>query len=113
MRLITLFVGNALGFALAATYISGVSSSGEPKALLVISLIFTLINFIVKPVLKLILSPFILLTLGLFTIVINMGMLYLTDVLSSALDISGIYPLFLATLLIGVINIIIHIVFKK
>lgn len=113
MRLITLFVGNALGFALAAAYISGISLSGGPKALLIVSLIFTLINFVIKPILKLILVPFILLTLGLLTIAINMGMLWLTDVFSSALDISSMYSLFLATLLIGVINIIIHIVFKK
>ena len=113
MRLLTLFVGNVLALALASTYITGIVLTEGLKSLLIVSLIFTAVNFIVKPVLKLLMGPFILLTFGLFTIVINMGMLWLTDVLSPQLQIVGISALFIATLLIGVINIIIHIMFKK
>ncbi|OGD32370.1 hypothetical protein A3C91_04925 [Candidatus Azambacteria bacterium RIFCSPHIGHO2_02_FULL_52_12] len=113
MRLITLLVGNVLALALASTYITGVMLAEGLKSLLIVSLIFTAVNFIVKPVLKLLMGPFILLTFGLFTIVINMGMLWLTDVLSSELRIIGISALFIATLLIGAVNIIIHIVFRK
>ncbi len=113
MKFITLLVGNALGFTLASAYISGVALAGDLQALLIVSLIFTVANFIIKPILKLLLGPFILLTFGLLTIVINMAMLWLTDVLSPQLAIANITSLFLATLLIGAINIIIHIVFKK
>ncbi len=113
MRLITLFVGNVLALALASTYLSGVVLAGGLKSLLLVSLIFSAVNFVVKPALKLLMGPFILLTFGLFAIVINMSMLWLTDVFSPQLQIVGFMALFMATLLIGAINIIIHIIFRK
>jgi len=55
---------------------------------------------------KLLFGPVILLTLGLFIIVINMGMLWLLDFLTPSLVILDLTALFLGTLVIGLANLI-------
>ena len=51
----------------------GVTISGGWQSVLIVGLVFSVANFFLKPLLKLILGPIILLTLGLFIVVINMG----------------------------------------
>lgn len=113
MRLFWLILGNILAIFLASYYIDGVTLTGGIKNIAIVGLVFSLINFFLKPILKLILGPFILLSFGLFLIVINMGVLWLTDVMMPQLNIAGMAALFLATLLIGAINFAVHILVRK
>ncbi|UVJ39442.1 phage holin family protein [Arthrobacter sp. CJ23] len=61
----------------------GTDTLGVVLAYLFIGLIFGLVNAIVRPLVKLLSLPVTILTLGLFTIIINAAMLYLTSWLSS------------------------------
>lgn len=98
---------------LAATYIPEFSVSDGIAAYLTAAAILTVINLIVKPILKVVLSPVIALTLGLFMIVINALVLYLLDLLSTAVTINGYLPLLLAALLVGAVNLILGFARKK
>lgn len=72
----------ALGFAtwlLTGIALTAPSTEGKVLAILVVALIFGVLNALVKPVLTLVTSPLVLLTLGLFLIVINACMLLLTS----------------------------------
>ena len=80
---------------------------------LVLAAIFTLLNYILKPVLKLILGPVIIFTLGLGLIVVNMLLLYILDSLSKNLSIDGVLTLLYAAVIIGFVNFFIHLIFKK
>lgn len=75
-----------------------------------LALIFGLVNALVRPLLKLLTCPLILLTLGLFTLVINTVMLYLTAWLGGqfglGLSISNFVAAFLGALIISVISAI-------
>jgi len=113
MKFIALLFGNALALFLAANYISGVSLSGGYKELVIAALFIGLANFLLKPGLKLIFGPFIILSLGLFTIAINMGILWIADKFLPQVEFVGFSALFLTTFLIGLINFIISIGFKK
>lgn len=113
MRLIALVLGNVLALFLASYYVAGVTINGGWQSVLVVGLVFSAANFFLKPLLKLLLGPIILLTLGLFIVVINMGVLWVTDLLLPRMSIASIGALFLATLLISAINFITHIVFRK
>jgi len=113
MRLLIFIFGNVLALFLASYYIEGMTLEGGFWTAVMIGTVFSLINFILKPILKLILSPFILLTFGLLIIVINMGMLKLTDWAFPQLEIISIGSLFLGTLLIGAVNIVVHILFRR
>ena len=87
MRFLIWVVVNALALAAAAWLIDGISVSGGSTedrviTLVLVALIFGVINAVVAPVLKLLSLPFIILSLGLFLIVINAAMLMLTSWIS-------------------------------
>lgn len=103
-NLIIHIVGNAVAILAAAYLIPNFTWTGDFIALLIAALILTAINFILRPILKLLLGPLILLTFGLFIIVINAATLYILDILSDPLIIQGYIPLLLATLLFSVVN---------
>lgn len=98
---------NALALFIAAQVIQGFVLQGDVAALFLAALILTVINALLKPLLKLVLGPVIFLTLGIFIIVINAFSLYVLDMLSPAITIQGYIPLLLATLIIGAVNIIV------
>ncbi len=72
---------------------------GEYGTYLWIGLIFGVVNAVVGPILRLLSLPFVLLTLGLFLLVINALMLLLTGAVSAELDLGFVVPDFLAALL--------------
>lgn len=77
------------------------------QALIVVGLVLALLNTLVRPIIKLFSFPFIILTFGLFHIVINIAILYLADLLSTTLTITGFKPLFLGSILVGIANALI------
>ncbi|HEY4500010.1 MAG TPA: phage holin family protein [Candidatus Paceibacterota bacterium] len=101
------FFSNFIGLVLAAHYVLGFTIPEDFKARLLVTLIFTVINIIIKPIIKLFLTPFIWLTLGLFSLIINAGMLYLLDFFSQNVSITSTESLIYATLIISAINILI------
>lgn len=99
-------LANGLGLWLSFTFIEQFEWTGTYWELLIAAAIFALINSLVRPVVKLLFGPVILLTLGLFIIAINMGMLWLLDFLTPSLVILDLTALFLGTLVIGLVNLI-------
>ncbi len=84
MRFVIWVVVNALALAAAAWLLDGIRLTGQDRVLhlLVVALIFGVINAVVRPVVKLLSLPFIILTLGLLIFVINALMLMLTGWIS-------------------------------
>ncbi len=88
--------------------LTGDSTGKEIATLLLVALIFGLVNFLVKPVVKLLSLPLLILTLGLFTLVVNALMLLLTSWLADQLDLSfhveGFWTAVLGGLIISVVS---------
>lgn len=107
-RVILHIISASLGLYLAAKIVPGVEFYGTYLALILIGILLGLVNFFIKPIVKAISLPAIILTLGLFSIVINMGLVWLiADVLfPETLEISGILPLFWTTLIIWILNLL-------
>lgn len=97
-------VANALAVLAAARFVPGVIYSYEPTSLLKIALILALVNVFIKPVLKLIFSPLILLTLGFFTIIINIFVVWLAAYFAPELSITGIAAYFWTMVIITIFN---------
>lgn len=108
LKIVGAFIANTVGLTLASQLISGFIIAGGLSSLLSLALVLTILNLIFKPVLKLIFMPFIILTLGLALIMVNAIMLYILDFLSQNLTISGIGPLILGALIVGIINFFFH-----
>jgi putative membrane protein len=101
-------VANIVALYAAAIYIEGFTVNGDWRTYVVLGIVFTLLNAIVRPIAKTFAGPLIVLTIGLFTIVVNAAMFLLLDFGSDALTIQGYVPLLLATLLAGVVNFIFY-----
>lgn len=98
MRIVVRLVATALGLAASAWLLEGISFPGGARQgweqvegdlapLLAVSVILGLVTAVVKPVVRLLALPLVVLTLGLFLLVINAAMLLLTGVLADALDV--------------------------
>ncbi len=104
MKLVGRFLVIALAVWLVAAYVPGVTVREGISSYLVIAAIFAAVNLLVKPVLKLLSFPLLLLTLGLFLLVINAAMFGLTALLTDRLAVDGIGPAVIASLVISVVT---------
>lgn len=87
----------------------GDSISQKLPALIVIALVFTLINMFLAPAVKALSLPFIVVTLGLFLLVINALLLLLTQVITDAIDlvmfhVDGFWWALLGGLIVSIVN---------
>ena len=108
VKLIARILINALALWVTAYFIPGVFFEGNIIPLLIAAVIFTALNMLLKPLFKLLFGPLIILTLGIFTLIINAGILLILDIVSDPLRIEGYLPLLEATLLIGIVNVILN-----
>lgn len=101
LSIIVRLVVNAIALWVTAAIIDGVqieaaSTQDEVITVIIVAAIFGVINTLVKPVVKLLSLPAYLLTLGLFTFVVNALMLWLTSWVAGQLDVSfhvdGFWP---------------------
>jgi putative membrane protein len=105
-RLILQILAGILALWLAVKFVPGVEFEGKIQILLFAGLVLGLINYFIKPILKFITLPLRILTLGLFTLVINMFLIWLVDLFFKELKILGILPLFLTTIIVLILGFI-------
>ena len=84
MNLLTRLIVNALALWLATRLVDGISFDGQIAFLFIVALVFGAVNTIVKPILMVLTFPFLIVTLGLFLLVLNAAMLWLTGAISDA-----------------------------
>ncbi len=89
MKILIRLLINAAALWAAVQLVPGVSYTGDGRLLLVVALIFGVLNTCLKPLLIILTLPFLLITLGFFTFVLNAFLLWMTSELS-ARDGSGI-----------------------
>lgn len=101
---------NALSLAAAIKLINGISFTGEWWKIIIIAAIFGLVNALIKPIVQLFTFPLIILTVGLFTLVINAIMLAITAGLSGPLNlglqINGFWPALWGALVISLVSMV-------
>lgn len=108
MKLIMKLLINAAALWAAGSLISGIDLDGDFWTILLVALVFGLVNTFIKPILKILSFPVILLSLGLFTLVINAAMLGLTANFTDALSIDGFWSALLGAIVISVVSAILN-----
>lgn len=103
---------NAVALMIIAYIVPGVEISGWYSAFIA-ALVLGLINVFLKPILIILTLPVNILTLGLFTFVINGIVFYFAGSIVRGFDVSGFGAAFLGGLLMTGINILVHSIFKK
>ena len=109
--LIFQIIGGIASFWLAVRFVPGVDFIGEIKYLIMAGAFLGLINFFIKPIISAITLPLRLLTLGLFGLIINMGLIWFVSLVFPELVIAGIVPLFWITLIVWIVGFFLG--FKK
>ncbi|OGM98790.1 MAG: hypothetical protein A2817_00255 [Candidatus Yanofskybacteria bacterium RIFCSPHIGHO2_01_FULL_39_8b] len=107
VRFLARILGNSVALYAASWLVAGFSFTGGIKEYAIAGVALGLLNTAVKPILKFISFPVIILTLGLFMIVINALLLWLVDYIFDFILINDIMSLVWATIVITVVNIII------
>jgi putative membrane protein len=113
VNFIVRLIAGALAFWAATTLISGVTVNGGAWTYLWVALLFGLINGVIGSIVKLLTLPAILLSLGLFSFVINAAMLMLTARWSQRLDVVDFKSALFASLIISIVTTVINRVFKN
>lgn len=120
MRFILRFVVSGVAIWLTSLLLSGVDLETDGTwqntllVVAVVALVFTAVNTIVKPLVRVVSIPFYILTLGLFFLVVNALMLLLTSWLSGllgfGLEVDGFLTAVLAALVISAISLVLNLV---
>jgi putative membrane protein len=117
MRFLLRLLANMGALAVATWLLSGITltapdTQGKVLTLLVVALIFGVVNAIVKPIFTLVTAVAVVLTLGLFLIVINALMLWLTSWVSGLFDlgwsVSGFWSALLGAIIVSVISFVLN-----
>ena len=107
MFLVRLLV-NAAALWVATRLVPGVTYSGELLPFLGVALVFGIVNSFIGPVAKLLTLPLIILTLGIFALVVNGLMLWLTSSLSESLGlgfhVSGFWAALFGSLVVSIVS---------
>ncbi|BDM73428.1 hypothetical protein HEK616_69150 [Streptomyces nigrescens] len=112
-------IANAAALAVAIWLLKDITLTGENTGrkiltLILVALIFGLVNFIVKPVVKLLSLPLFILTLGLITLVVNALMLLLTSWLAGKADlafhVNGFWTAVLGGVIVSVVSWAMHVI---
>jgi len=119
VRLIIRLLASAVALAVAAGLVDGISvgpGTNRERALtlLGVAIIFGLVNAIVRPILRLLTLPLVVLTLGLFLLVLNALMLLLTEWIAEQFDLAfqvdGFWSAVLGALIVTIVSFLINIV---
>jgi putative membrane protein len=115
-------IANAGALAVAVWLLDKITLTGDSTfkkfwTLLLVALVFGLVNFLVKPIVKVLTFPLFILTLGLITLVVNALMLMLTSWLADKLDLSfhvdGFWTAVLGGLIISVVSWALNVVLPE
>jgi putative membrane protein len=110
MNLLIRLIINALALWLATRLVDGISFDGQIVFLFVVALVFGAVNTIVKPILMVLTFPFLIVTLGLFLLVLNAAMLWLTGAISDAaglgFHVSSFKAAFIGGLVVSVVSFV-------
>ena len=104
MKLLIRWAASALAVWAATGLVLGIKVHGGAWSYFWVALLFSLINITIGSFLKLLTLPAVLLSLGLFIVVINAAMLELTARWSTALTINSFWSALFASLIISVIS---------
>lgn len=110
MSLVIRLLVNAVALWCAARFINGISYAGSWQGLVGLSLVFGIVNAFIRPVLAFFSFPIQIVTLGLFTLVLNALMLMLTAWLAVRFDIAfavrGFVPALLGAIVISIVGMV-------
>ncbi len=119
MKLLTRWLITAVALFVAAWFVPGIVIEGRGwVAYAVMAIVLSLVNALVRPVLRLLSCPLILLTLGLFTLVINGVTLWLASVISvdwlgAGYHVNSLWAALVGALIVSIVSTVLSLVVRE
>ena len=108
MAFLVRWLVNAAALWVATRLVPGVTYLGGWLPFLGVALVFGFVNAFIRPIAKVLTFPLIIVTLGIFSLVVNGLMLWLTSALSGALDLGfhvrGFWAAFFGALVVSIVS---------
>lgn len=117
MRFLIRLLATAAALWVAVALVPGISYEGGVLGLLGVALVFGVVNAVIRPILKLLTCPLVVLTLGLFVFVLNAFLLWLTAEIAQAFGIGfgvdGFLAALIGALIVGIVSTILNLFVGK
>ncbi len=117
MRFLLRLLINAAALWIATRIVSGITASSDPVTFLAVALVFGLLNALVGPLLKILTCPLMILTLGLFTFIINAVILLLTSAVAGrfglGFQVAGFWSAFWGALVVSIVSVLLSIFVRE
>src|SRR5262245_50562767 len=108
MAFILRLLVNAAALWVATRIVPGVTYAGATVPFLGVALVFGVVNAVIAPVTKFLTFPLIIVTLGIFALVVNGLMLWVTSSIADALGlgfrVAGFWPAFWGALVVSIVS---------
>jgi putative membrane protein len=112
-RILVTWLFNAIALWVASEILEGVDYGDSEWTLVLAALVFSLANIYVRPIVRILALPFIVVTLGIALFLINLLMLYLADWIVGDFEIETFWWGVLAAIIVWIVNGILHAVFGE
>jgi putative membrane protein len=107
MEILLRYVGNLAALWVASEIFDEMTYGDSFWVLAVAALVFTIVNWVVKPILAILSIPLIIITFGIAYFFVNMAMLWLTDIVVPDFEIGGFWTVVGATIVVWLVNVVI------
>jgi putative membrane protein len=108
---------NAAALWVATRFVTGVTYTGALLPLIGVALIFGVVNAIIRPILKLFTFPLLIITFGLFTLVLNGMMLWLTSRIAGRMGlgfhVDGFGAAFMGALVVSIVSTVLGLLVRE
>lgn len=117
MRFLLRLVATAAALWVAVLLIPGITYTGGVLGMLGVALLFGVVNAVIRPILKLLTCPLVVLTLGLFVFILNAFLLWLTSMVAQAFGIGfivdGFWAALIGALIVGIVSTVLNLLVGK
>lgn len=104
MHIVLKYLGTVAAVVLTVNLVPGISAAGGWPTIFLLSLVWSVIVMVIKPVLSLLTLPITILTLGLFSFVLNAFLFWAMALVVPGFQVAGFIPAFLGALVLSILT---------
>ncbi len=108
MHILLRLAGTAVAVVLTVNLVPGLTVTGGWETIILIAVVWSVISMVIKPVLTILTLPITLITFGLFSLVLNALLFWLTAAIVPGFQISGFLAAFLGAFVLSLLTWLIH-----
>lgn len=117
MRFLLRLLATAAALWVAVVLVPGITYTGGVLGLLGVALVFGFVNAVIRPILKVLTCPLVVLTLGLFVFILNAFLLWVTAEMAQALglgfDVTGFWAALVGALIVAIVSTVLNLFVGK